>query len=324
MAKRNKVRVDRLLMLVFILLLVLSILGFSGYFLYQYLSEKESKQNNNNQIPSSDINTNEEEKEIVTTKLIDYEVYIDDTDKLGFNFVVAQIELQSSFDSLTFGLENLETSEKLSLSNTNKYRNELLNQGYDFSKLDVVLDTVISDTNKTTIKVFIPYETEKIELKVFNTMDASKFDIDLRKNQVAITNLKLNGGENVEIDSDISIFVSNSTISTKMIHNEEEFTYPDSLPVYTFVLTVNEISSNTKIVDAKFIKDGDSEEHDCMDSEYESIKYENILNKELSVGTSGALFFQIPSDDNLISYDGVLLIKLSNKEDWVKISTELR
>jgi len=323
MAKRSRVRLDRVLMLIFVVLLILSVLGFGGYFLYQYLS-KEDKPNEKKE--NIDINepTVEEVKEIVNAKLIDYEVYIDDTDKLGFNFVVANVELTSNLETLTFGLENLETSEKLSLANTNKYRNELLNNNYDLSKLDIVVDTIKSLENKCSVNLFIPYEKENSSIKVFNTSDTNKFDIDLTKNQVAITNLKLSGGENVEIDSNTNIFVSGSTISTKMIHNNEEFSYPDSLPIYTFILEVNEIEENTKIVDAKFIKDGDSEEYECMDFEYESVKYSNILNKELKVGSSGALFFQIPSDDNLISYDGVLLIKLSNREDWVKISTELR
>ena len=320
MSRNKEIRADRIFMLIFIVILILSVLGFGGYFAINLFKDKLNK-------PEEIVdpkNNQKEENEKVSIKLNDYTVYIDDSNELGFDFVVCNIDVTTNKDKLSFSLNNLQTSEKISLNDVNKYINKINNSGFDLSRLNIVSNTITSENNEASVNIFVPFEKEDASIKVFNLLDTSKFDISLSKNNVFVTTLKLSTGENIEIDDELNIFVSSCSISTKMLHNGEEYSYPESFPVYTFELVVNNINEDIKIEDAKFIKDKYSNEYECLDDTYSSLMFENILNKDLSIDYSGALFFQIPSDDQYISYDGTLLIKLSNNPNWIKISTELR
>ena len=316
---KKQIKAEKVFMLIFIVILIIAVLGFGGYFAINLLKDKLNKED------TVDVNNKQENEnnEIVNVKLDDYTVYIDDSKELGFNFVVAKVSVDTNKESINFNLNNLQTSEKISLNNIKKYINKINSFGYDISRLNIVEDNIVSDTNNAQVNILIPFEKEVDSLKVFNLLDTSKFDINLSSNNVFVTTLKLSTGENIEIDEDLSIFVSSCSISTKMMHNNEEYSYPESFPVYTFELEVMNIKDEIKIEDAKFIKDGSSNEYACLDDTYSSLMFENILNKDLSLNYSGALFFQIPSDGN-ISYDGSLLIKLSNNPNWIKITTELR
>lgn len=321
MAKK-KIRVDRLFMLIFIVLMIVSLLGFGGYLISNYFNNLHDDNNNHN-----DPNTNNDvvvETEKITIKLNDYTVYVDDNNELSFNFVVANVDIDTNKDKLVFDLANLQTSEKKLLNNVDKQKNKVTSCGYDISRLDLSENIIKSDNNHANVNLFIPYDNDINILKIFNLLDTNKFDIDLDVNNTLITSLKLSSGESIEIDEDLKIFVKDSMITTQMYHYDEEYPCPDTLPVYVFVLEINEAKPGVYIEDAKFIKDGESEEHTCLDESYSSLKQENILKEELTPGLKAALFFQIETNDPYVSKDGTLLLKLSNSTNWIKITTELR
>lgn len=319
MAKK-KIRVDRLFMLIFIVLVIISLLGFAGYFVFNILNNKD-----NNKPVNPIINEDTPvETEKINIILNNYTVYIDDNKELGFNFVIANVDIETNNTKLVFDLANLQTSEKKTLNNVDKQLNKVTSCGYDISRLNISESIVKSDNNKAKVNLFIPYDNDINILKIFNLIDTTKFDIDLDLNNTLITSLKLSSGENIEIDDDLKIFVKDSSITTQMYHYDEEYPCPDTLPVYVFVLEINEAKPGVYIEEAKFIKDGESEEHNCLDESYSSLKQENILKEELTPGLKAALFFQIETDDPYVSKDGTLLLKLSNSPNWIKVSTELR
>ncbi|MCF0155093.1 MAG: hypothetical protein HUJ84_05180 [Veillonella sp.] len=106
-----------------------------------------------------------------------------------------------------------------------------------------------------------------------------------------------------------------------MKHNEDLYQVPSSMRIYTFEITVKEIKDKVQIVDAIFIEQGTSNETHCMSKEYKAIDAENIIEKDLEFGTSGALFFEEVSSVD-IAPKGTLLIKFSNSDEWVKIDAE--
>lgn len=318
--RKTRIRLDRLFMLIFIVLLVLSLLGFGGYFLINYINSNP----NEDKTPSDITDDVQEEVETIKMELVDYDVYLDDNNTFGFNFIIADIKFSTNKEKLNFELDNLQTSEKVKLSETKKYIDKVTSNEYDLSRFNLNTSTIKSDSNNAQVCLFIPVESKANLLKLFNLKDTSKVDFDLDLNNKLVSSLKLQTGEVIELDDNLNVYVSSCSISSHMLHNGEDYPTPDTLPVYTFVLNVEDVSKDVKIVDAKFIKDGSSEEHDCLDESYSSLKQDNIINKTLKAGLSGALFFQIQTNDMYYTYDGILLIKLSNNDDWIKVSTQLR
>ena len=163
-------------MLIFIVILIIAVLGFGGYFAINLLKDKLNKED------TVDVNNKQENdnNEIVNVKLDDYTVYIDDSKELGFNFVVAKVSVDTNKELINFNLNNLQTSEKISLNNIKKYINKINSFGYDISRLNIVEDNIVSDTNNAQVNIMIPFEKEVDSLKVFNLLDTNKFDINDR------------------------------------------------------------------------------------------------------------------------------------------------
>ena len=69
-----------------------------------------------------------------------------------------------------------------------------------------------------------------------------------------------------------------------MTHNGEEYYIPSTTKVFTFKIYVNDVDEDVSIDEAYFIKDGEDEKIECMNSEYKSMKVENIIGKTLIKG----------------------------------------
>lgn len=317
MAKKKKVKVDRIIILVLAAILILGAFGFGLYKLFGLLFADKQEQQQQEVIP------NVETVEDVKLNLKDYVVYIDDTDELGFSFVVAKINFKAD-KNIQFDLNDLQTSEKISLGSVNKYKQILTERGYSLDELKI--DSYISaESNDVTANIFIPYKTGASSFSVYNSKNpATNISFDLDKNNKIITSLKFDTEENIVIDN-TSVRVESCFISTIMKHNDEEYEIPSSIRIFTFIVCVDSVDDNVSITDAYFIKDGDSEDQkiEAMSSDYRSINEENIIGKKLTAGKEGALFFEGYSRDEEPNYAGSLMIKFSNSEDWVKISTKL-
>ena len=311
----RRVRVDRLIILLLAIALLLLGLGFGVYKLFDYFMTPSS---NNKPTPSVDpkpVNTTDG----IKVSLGEYDVYIDDTDSLGFNFIVAQLKFEAE-NPISFDLGNLQTSEKIYLNNVSKYINTLEEKSYRINNMGIV-NSVVSNDKNYTCKVFIPYTTDSSSLRLLNSQDQSMMEIDLSKNNNLVTSLKLDSDKEIVV-GDTNIRVSKSYISTMMMHNGEEFD-ASGLNYYTFDIYVEKIEDNIKITDAIFIRNSDGLQQNCLNNEYQSVKAENCLNKILKTGDNGALFFEFSGRDSGNNTDGVLMIQLSNSSEWVKISTIL-
>jgi hypothetical protein len=147
-------------------------------------------------------------------------------------------------------------------------------------------------------------------------------EFDLNHNTKDITSLKFDTEQKIEV-GDASVRVSSSSISTMMLHNGEDYQVPSTMNVYTFRIYVEESASQLKIVDASFVRESNGEVIPSMDESYESEKIQNCLKKELIAGDNGALFFETAIIGNSPDFDGFLMLKFSNSDDWVQIPTVL-
>ena len=314
MTKKRRILWDRLIILVLASLLVLGILGYATIKVIGFLSDNK-KENTNTVVKDPDpIKTNENTK----VSLKDYQVYVDDTDSLGFNFIIAEVSFESN-EPISFDLGNLQTSEKIYLNNVSKYVNELKEKSYDINQLDFV-NTVVYDKNNYTCKLFIPYTTDSSSLRVSNSLDAKWMEFDLNKNNNNITSLKFKTDQEIVVGNS-SVRVSKSYISNMMTHNGEEYD-GSAFNYYTFNIFVENIEENIMITDAQFVRNNGQETLQCLPKEYQSVKINNCIGQKLVKGENGALFFEDTSK-GAVDYDGFLMLMFSNSNEWVKIPTTL-
>lgn len=307
---RRRVRADRVIILILLTILVGGALGFGVYKLIDLFS-------NDKQIETKPIETIED----VRLSLNDYTIYYDETGDLGFNFVIADITF-SSDKNISYDLSNLQTSEKIYLNDISKYINKLDISGYDIKKLNLQTTGIISDSNNVSVNIFVPFSTNSSKLSIYNSNNTSNsINFDLTKEAVAATALKLKDNKDQIVVGSTTVCVSNAYISTFMLHNEEPYELGSTTRVYSFEISVLDVNDDVSIIDAIYIPANSSDEIKCLTSEYMSIDMVNILGQKLTLGTKGGLFFDVHTDNDTVE-KGVLLIKFSNSNDWVEISTD--
>ena len=316
MAKKRRVRIDRIIILVLSGLLVMGLLAFGVYKVLDYLSEHKNGKQDEQIVDPEPVETVKGTK----VSLEDYQVYTGDSENLGFSFIVATLKFESD-EPVSFDLGNLQTSEKIYLNNVSKYLNILDERSYKISKLNIT-NSVVSDKNTYTCNIFIPYTTDSYSLRLLNSSDASMIEFDLSKNNNDVSTLKFETQQQIEIGN-TNVTVSSCSVSTMMLHNGVEYQVPATMNVYTFSINVNKIEGNVKITDAKFVRASTDEVIACMDETYKSVKAENCLNKNLELGENGALFFETFAASDSPDYSGSLMLMFSNSTDWVKIPTVL-
>lgn len=312
MAKK-KYRVDRIIILILSFILICGVFGFGLYKLFGFIFNDDK---------TSEIKVPEvkETTEDINISLLDYNVYIDDTDELGFSFIIANIKLDAS-SPVSFELSKLQTSEKINLGDISEYTKKMELNGYSLSTLDIATSGIVSTENSIEAKIFIPFETDSSSLSVYNSLNASKLEFDLNKNRLMATNFKLkDNNTQIEVGSNC-VNITNAYISDFMLHNDQQYEIGSSTRMYTFEITVVEALEDAKISEATFIEKGTSDSIPCKSQEYRAIDMENIVNKDLTPGTKGGLFFEVYSDDNFV-HEGTLLIKFTNSDKLIEISFE--
>ena len=317
MARRRKVRADRVIILILLALLVTGLLAFGVYKGVSYLMNRETdkpeEQNNVDPLPV-------ETSSNVKVSLVDYQVYTGDSENIGFDFIVAELLFEGDAP-ISFDLGNFQTSEKIYLNNVSKYLNTLNEKSYKVSKLGIV-NSVVSDQSSYTCKIFIPYTTDSYSLRLLNSADASMIEFDLDDHINDVSTLKFETEQEIEVGN-TNVIVSSCSVSTLMLHNGMEYQVPATMNVYTFNINVNAVEGNVMITDAKFVRASTEEVITCMDETYESVKVGNCLGKKLTVGENGALFFETFAGSSSPDYDGFLMLMFNTGKDWVKIPTVL-
>ena len=317
MAKNSKVRVDRVIILVLVAILVLGVLGFGIYSLFGLLfKDKPNNNNNNNPIVNPVVDTTNG----VKVSLVDYTIYEDDTNDLGFNFIIAELSFTAN-NPVSFEFKNLQTSEKVILNNVSEYINKMELAGYKFDELQINTTGVSSQENKINAKLFIPFKTDAYSLCVYNAVDASKIEFNLSENNKPATSLKLEDTEQVIEVQGAKVEVSNSYISSSMYHNDIEYTLGSTQKIFTFRINAHDIEQGVKIVKAQFLKKGESEPIDCLSSGYCSEKDDNAIDQVLNEGDNGALFFEMRTNEIKPDFSGILLITFSNSDKVYEIPT---
>lgn len=292
MAKKRKIRPDRILIIVLavVLLVLLVMLGIKYLF--------NGKQDNNENKP----NNNETVDVKSDLEILNYDVY-NKIDELGFGFAVAEIQNNSDGQ---LDLSNFSTNEHIVLSEVFNYEKKLKTSSYDFDSLNTTLDL-----NGEKCRIFIPFVDVKDNLIVTDKNSNYSYTFDLSKNNKDISVIKKETNEEIIISEDYTFSCDKPYIESMMKHNDEPYD-SSMLSVYCFRLTCDSIKNGVKITDAKFVdKAGNITE--AYDSTYSSSKIANILNRDIKVGDTYALFFELYSNnEDHVAYEGTIKLSFSD------------
>ena len=319
MAKKRKVRIDRIIISILLFFLLAGLLGFGFYKLLSYVFTGNTNKPGNDVINNPNPIETSEDVKVSLAGEDSYQVFISDDEDIKFNFIVAELKFTSN-EAVSFDLGNLRTSEKIYLNDVSKYLNALNEKGYRIEKLGIV-NSVVSQDKEYTCKIFIPFTTNSYSLRVLNSKDASMIEFDLDRHLSEISSIKFETQQQIEVGNS-NVTVSSCYVSDMMLHNGQEYN-ASALTVYTFRINVNKLDGNVMITDAQFVRSSSDEVIPCMNDTYESVKDVNCLGKKLVLGDNGALFFETSSKEEDPDFSGYLMLMFSNSNDWVKIPTIL-
>ncbi len=320
MAKTRKVRYERVAILGIAILVVIALIGFFISLLFR-----------NGDKPVDPVKPDEpvNEKSALTMTPIEYSVYEDEEGKLGFNFLITTIRFEDE-KTLDLTLNDLKTSEGIVLSDYEKYVKKLNENSYDL-KVKGVAYTIENTSKDTIATLFVPFTKNFDQITLTDTKSGVMIRFNTKENVSQLKELKAIEVDPKEDGTDIrdktgeyDIHVSGSFISTMMMKDGSDYSFPSSSNIYTFKLKVNSANKGVSITDAQFVSSAKGTVYSALDSSYESMKEDNILGKDLSeVNSSAALFFEVENSGN-VDYSGTLRLKFSDSSEWVEISTELR
>ena len=296
MAKRRKIRPDRILILALLLVLIvlLVIIGVKTLF-----SKDTNYDETNNEVISSDDKGFE---------LGNYEVYTKD-DNLGFGFVVADIKFTSE-NEINFDLANLITDEGIKLSEIYNYENKLKTSNYDFDALNT-FSGIVNGDKEVSVKVFIPFVNKTDSLNIIDNSSNYSILINLTKNTKSIETIKKENKEDEIVSKDYTFTCQKPYIEDMMKHNGEPYD-SSMLSIYVFRLTCESIDNGVKVNSATF-SDKDGNVFNAYDETYSSSKIDNIIGKTLKVGDTYGLFFELYSnEEDRVAYEGTINLKFSD------------
>lgn len=307
----NLFRATIIVLILVIVILVLIIVLKNGVNLDGNNDNKEEKTEDViDKKDDTDLNEN------VSISLNSYDVYFDDNDRLGFNFIIANLKFTSADGPLYYDLAKLTTGEKIRLNACEYYLNKIQACNFDINKFNLLENEFSSDAGYIDGNVFIPFEKDYNVLSIYN---GEKIDFDLTQHKHSVMELFFEvETEDIKTDK-YNITVSNSYTENTFVTSDtgEDAPYPLAL---VFELVINELAtSNVHVEEAKFIPNGAAAGFSIgnIDDHVDSYKIKNIVNKNLKVGDKYGLFFQISEQTNI---EGKILIKFSDSDKWVEVN----
>lgn len=310
MARKKKgIGLFRILVLIFLLVLIVLVLVL-------ILKKNVTLEKDQEEVKKEEVQVNiNEEVKISCNK---YDVYFDKDDKLGFNFIIAELNfVNNNNSSLYYDLKNLYTGEKIKLNDVESYLAKLQAFNYDVKKFNLLGYEFNSEGGSLSGNVFIPFLKDYTSLSIYN---GEEIQFDLTKNKHYVDELLYDvQTEDIKTDK-YDIRISDSYTENTFITSDtgEEFPCPLAL---VFELYVQELSSsNVYIETAKFIPDGSLSGETLailLDDHVDSYKIKNVINKKLKTGDKYGLFFQVSEQT---PETGKIMIKFSDNEKWIEIS----
>lgn len=265
---------------------------------------------------------------VITASFEGYTVY--KLSEVSFPFVIARITFASD-SAMDFDMDQLVTSEQLSLDQTQVYQDELLSQGL-FLSYQMVDFELPSNKQTFTVNIFIPVKNPEAEKITLSTKFKSNInlEIDLTFAQGVKEMLGyVEDDPNVITDNEnykMKVLgiedLTNSSIMQKLSDGEvEQATFSSQARIFGIKILVEPLGGKTVILRDSRLKLSDGTVIAlALDSSYYIDGYLNTLGHQFQIMEESYLIFDVYSDSQgLPEITLILEILLNDKEEWVSV-----
>lgn len=246
--------------------------------------------------------------------------------EVDFKFAIVKIRVQGS-TSINLPLSHFTTSEGINLGEVEPYVTALENQSLFLGKQNVWYE-ILSTESSTMVNVFIPIKDKNAkEITVNNDLGANDLVVKIGSPKGTAEMLKYQADDIITDGKTYQMTVSSAYPITgdTMYQNNQEYLLPSTVEVYSFNVQAVSLWGDTIVVEeAKYVPDNSKEVFTALDSSIQSMKYSNIINKQINEKDSGDLFFVAYSPlESPVTYKGVLQLKIKGSDSWVTINVDL-
>lgn len=265
---------------------------------------------------------------VITATFEGYTVY--KLSEVSFPFVIARITFASD-TAMIFGIDQLVTSEQLSLAQTQVYQDELLSKKLllSYQMVDFELPR---NKQSFTVNLFIPIKNPDAQKITLTTKFKSniKLEIDLTFAQGV--------KEMLGYVEDPGVITDNETYKLKVLGIEdltsypvmrkyddgtsEEVTYPSTAKIYAVKISVEPLNNKTLIVKQgryRIVTSGQTAL--SMSKEYFVDGFSNIISLSIDKLSEGYLLFDVYSTElSLLDQNTVFEVQFEGNAEWIKIT----
>jgi hypothetical protein len=283
---------------------------------------------NNEKDPDDDDPIIDPKDPVITATFEGYTVY--KLSEVSFPFVIARITFASD-SAMVFGIDQLVTSEQLSLAQTQVYQDELLSKGLLLSYQMVEFE-LPRNKQSFTVNLFIPVKNPDAEKITLSTK--FKSNINLEIDLTFAQGVK----EMLGYVEEPGVITDNQTYKLKVLGIEdltsypvmrkyddgtsEEVTYPSTAKIYAVKVSVTALNNNVLTIKQgryRIITSGQTAL--SMSKEYFIEGFSNIISLPIDAETQGYLLFDVYSTElSLLDQNTVFEVQFDGNSEWIEIT----
>jgi hypothetical protein len=232
---------------------------------------------------------------------------------------------------MTFGLDQLITSEQLSLAQTQVYQDELLSKKLYLSYQMVDFE-LPSNKQTFTVNLFIPIKNPEINSITLTTK--FKSDVELEMDLTFAQGVK----EMLGFVEDPGVITDNETYKLKILGLEdmtsfpvmrkvddgssEEVSFPSTAKIYAVKIALTPLNDKTLTIEQgryRIITNGQVSL--SMSKEYYIEGLSNLVSLPVSVYTEGYLIFDVYSTElSLLDQNTIFEVRFDDSTEWIEIT----
>lgn len=266
--------------------------------------------------------------EDVSISLNDYRVFT--FDDLDFSFIIANLEVDGEAP-LNLPLSHFTTSEGIVLDETEDYVAALEARDYYLGRQNVNFSLVSQET-PFAVNIFIPVR-DKSASKITLTNDMN--DTVLTFSMTPATGTKdmlayssgdvITDGKTYEMTVSQAREITGEPLYETVDGQDQDYLLASTTKVYAFEVEAVSLWGDTIVLEAaEYVPDNSSQTFTALESTIHSMKYSNILGREITDQDHGYLFFYAyDPQDHPITYTGVLKLKIAGSENWITVNVDL-
>lgn len=246
--------------------------------------------------------------------------------EVDFKFAIVKLRVQAN-NSINIPLNHFSTSEGINLGNVDTYIKALEEKSLFLGKQNVWYE-ILSNENSTMVNIFVPIKDKNAkEIILTNDLGTEEIKLNVSNSKGTAAMLQYQADDIITDGKTYQMTVSSAYPITgdTMTQNGQEYLLPSTVEVYSFKIEAVSLWGDKIVVEeAKYIPENSKETFVALDSSIQSMKYSNIIGKEINEKDSGDLFFVAYSPvESPVTYKGVLQLKVKGSDNWITINVNL-